>query len=65
MTQGNTFTDLMDKINTLHQINGGRVGDLPGEPRNVLLIDGDGGTPLLTLLTSIVTVKTGGLETMA
>ena len=36
----------MDKINTLYQINGGRVGDLPGESRNLLLISGDGGTPI-------------------
>ena len=25
------------------KINGGRVGDLPGQSRNVLLIDGEGG----------------------
>ena len=34
------------KINTLHQITGGRVGDLPGDPRNVLLIDGEGGSAI-------------------
>ena len=41
-----TFDQLMEKINTLHQIDGGRVGDLPGQPRNVLLIEGEGGNPI-------------------
>ena len=45
----NTFEDLREKINTLHQINGGRAGDLPGQSRNVLLINEEGGQPISAL----------------
>ena len=49
----------MDKVNTLHQINGGRVGDLP-ESLAMSSLDGEGGTLSLTSLTSVVIAKTGG-----
>ena len=46
LTPTYTFEQLKEKINTLHQINGGRAGDLLQQPREVLLIDGDGGNPI-------------------